>query len=361
MRKPSLSYAQESTRYISPSYHNFKMLSQPLSLRRIPLPNRRDFLVSTALTATAWQAALGTHVATAANHADINYGNLNATIGDNSAGPEHRAGYNGVWQLSHRTQRRSIFVPGIAGLNLEHAITGAALKSDDEFFEPRRAPMQLTQLQPNEIQLYQSPTPLTHVESWTTFKLEGEHYLDMDFRCRMQQGSFPYGYLALFWASYINGPLDKSMYFLGTMDGRSEQWLQLCTQVHNDQSTVKHRDDELDLQFADDGRPALYKSISPMRYTRPMFYGHIDDLIWCVMFDRHSGVRFTHSPTGGGFNQERQTANPAWDFQYVIQNPDLNRDYHFRLRTVLMPRCSREDLLSQYAIWQDHLKNTKDR
>jgi hypothetical protein len=292
---------------------------------------------------------------------NVVHGNLSATIGDNSATPDHRAGYNGVWHLSHRLQTRSIFVPGIAGLNLEHAITGEALKSDDEFFEPRRAPMQLTQLPLDRLELYQPPTPRTHVESWTTFTFEGEHYLDMDFRFRIQQGTFPFGYLALFWASYINAPFDKSMYFLGTMDGQTEQWLQLCTQVHNDQSTVRHRDDNFDMKFVDDGRPALFKSLSPMRYTKPFFYGHIDELIWCVMFDRHTGIRFTHSPSGGGFHPERKTTNPAWDFQYVLENPKLNLDYSFHVRTALIPRCSREELLYHYVMWQDQLKNKADR
>lgn len=325
------------------------------------MPNRREFLASAVTSATAISVANATESKSISKHVEIEKGDLQATIGDNSATPNHRSGYNGIWHLSHRLHPRSIFVPGIAGLNLEHAITGVPLKSDDEFFEPRRSPMQLTLLQPNEVELYQSATPCTHVESWTKYRFASEHCIDMDFRCRLHQNVFPFGYLALFWASYINAPFDKSMYFLGNVDGKTEQWLQLCTQVHNDQSTVRYQDDKFEMKFMDDGRPALFKSLSPLRYTKPLFYGNVDDLMWCVMFEHHAGIRFTHSPSGGGFDQERRTSNPAWDFQFVIENPALQHDYQFKARTLLVPRCSRDELLSHYTNWQSHLKNTAER
>lgn len=324
--------------------------------------DRRKFLTTSLASAVSASLASRARSSDPNNHyLGMSHGQLQALIGDNTAHADHRAGYNGIWELFHKSNSRSIFVPGIAGLNLEHVITGAPLKSDDEFFEPRRAPMNLQQLDSDRVQLHQPPTPLTHVESWTTFQFAEESTLDMDFRCRIHSGSFPYGYLALFWASYINAPDDKSMYFLGTLDGKNEQWLQLSTQTHNDQSTVRHKDDTFDMRYADDGRPALFKSLSPMKFTAPFFYGNIDNLTWCVMFDRHQGIRFTHSPSGGGTNQERRTSNPAWDFQYVIENPELHRDYAFRVRTVLTPRCSREEILARFARWQSQVKSRVDR
>lgn len=324
--------------------------------------DRRKFLTTTLATAVSANLASRSLSSNTYNHnLGMAHGQLQAVIGDNTAHADHRAGYNGLWELIHKSAPRSIFVPGIAGLNLEHIITGVPLKSDDEFFEPRRAPMNLLQLDSQRVQLHQPPTPLTHVESWTTFKFAEESTLDMDFRCRIHSGIFPYGYLALFWASYINAPDDKSMYFLGTLDGKNEQWLQLSTQTHNDQSTVRHRDDTLDMRFAADGRPALFKSLSPTKYTQPFFYGNIDNLTWCVMFDRHQGIRFTHSPSGGGFNQDRKSSNPAWDFQYIIENPQLLHDYSFRARTILLPRLTRAEILQQFANWQDQLKNKEDK
>ncbi len=288
-----------------------------------------------------------------AGRATLKVGDLTAVIGDNSADGEHRAGYNGVWSLHHSAGTRSVFVPAIAGLNLEHIVTGEQLEDAKIFFEPRSAPMSFTQLNESAAELHQPPTPTFHVESWTKFQLVAPHYLDMHFRCLAHQPVFPRGYLSLFWASYMNAPADKSMYFRGGLDGQKDLWTQFCTQWHNDQSTVRHRDDAFEMTFPLDGREALFKSLSRFRFDLPFFYGNFDDLIWLVMFDRAEGIRLTHSPSGGGGNAELQTTNPAWDFQFLVQNPEIMKEYSFRVRTVLRPRCSRDELLSEFMKWKE--------
>lgn len=280
-------------------------------------------------------------------------GELTAVIGDNSAAGEHRAGYNGVWSLRHATDGRSVFVPAVAGLNLEHIFTGGSLAEDDVFFEPRRAPMRLQRISGSEAELHQPPTPTYHVESWTRFRLVAPHYLEMDFRCVAHRPVFEQGYLALFWASYMNAPVDKSLYFLGGLeDGGGGLWTQFSPQWHGDQSTVRHREDRFEMPFADDGRTALFKNFSRVRYDEPFFYGNIDELSWAVLFDRSEGIRFTQSPSGGGGNAERRTTNPAWDFQFVIERPEVGREYGFRVRTVLRPRCSPAEILEEFRQWR---------
>src|SRR5205814_401414 len=94
-------------------------------------------------------------------------GDLTAIIGDNAAGGEHRAGYNGVWSLTHRTQPANLFVPSVAGLNFEHIFDGDKRDAGDErtiFFEPRHAPMTFRRLSNTEAELHQPPTPNYHLE-----------------------------------------------------------------------------------------------------------------------------------------------------------------------------------------------------
>src|SRR5689334_22390012 len=50
-------------------------------------------------------------------HDTFQAGDLTAIIGDNSASGMHRAGYNGLWSLTHRTEPANLFVPTVAGLN----------------------------------------------------------------------------------------------------------------------------------------------------------------------------------------------------------------------------------------------------
>ena len=289
----------------------------------------------------------------ATSHTALRAGDLTAVIGDNSAADGHRAGYNGIWSLEHAKGTRSLFVPGIAGLNLEHLVTGDHLEDGKTFFEPRNAPMTLVQLGEAEAELHQPPTPTFQVESWTRFRLVAPHYLEMDFRCRPHEDVFPRAYLSLFWASYMNAPDDKSLYFLGGLDAQRDHWSQFCTQRHNDQSTVRHRDDSFEMTFPEGGRDTLFKSLSRFRFDEPFFYGHFDELVWIVMFDRSEGIRFTHSPSGGGANAERRTTNPAWDFQFLIPDPQVGREYGFKVRTVLKPRCSREEIVAEYQKWKE--------
>jgi hypothetical protein len=51
--------------------------------------------------------------------ATFRLGELAAIIGDNSAAGGHRAGYNGLWSLKHRSEPTDLFVPAVTGLNFE--------------------------------------------------------------------------------------------------------------------------------------------------------------------------------------------------------------------------------------------------
>jgi hypothetical protein len=318
--------------------------------------NRRDFLIASALSGILSSSRISQgsqdQQSEAIHHVELRCGDLTAVIGDNTAHQEHRAGYNGVWALKHRDAEKSIFVPGIAGLNLEHILTGAKLSDTATFFEPRNSPMELKVLNENSVELFQPATFASKVESRTRFTLKPPHYLDMEFTCIPRSDIFSEGYLALFWASYINAPEDKSMYFLGGLDAQRDHWTQLCTQFHLDQSTVRYREDQMNLVFAEDGRDGLFKEISRLRFDSPFFFGHFEELIWLVMFDRTEGLRLTHSPSGGGGNDLLKTSNPAWDFQFIVEKPVVGQSYGFRARTVLRPRCSREEIVAEFEAWK---------
>ena len=283
-------------------------------------------------------------------HDTFRAGDLTAVIGDNAAAGEHRAGYNGVWSLTHRTEPVNLFVPAVAGLNHEHIFDGDKQDTGNDLkvrFEPRYAPMNFKRLSDTEAELHQPPTPTFHLESWTRFKLTPPHYLDMSYRCVARQHAFAHGYIGLFWASYINAPEDRSMYFRG-----GGLWQQLCTQQHNDESTVRHRDDKIELKFTPGLRNGLYMNLSPLRFDEPFFYGLFRRHVFLVLFDRTAGIRLTHSPSGGGLNKEAQTTNPAWDFQYLIPRYDVNEEYGFRVRVVYRERCSRAEILKEYEDWR---------
>jgi hypothetical protein len=289
-------------------------------------------------------------------HDTFQVGDLTAVIGDNEGYGSHRAGYNGIHQLTHKSEPASIFVPGYVGLNLEHIMDGDQELRDVEgdrrvFFEPRNAPMTFKRLSESAAELHQEPTPSFFLESWTRFELVAPHYIDFTFRCKPSQHAFRNQWFGLFWASYINAPHDKSMYFR-----HHNHWLQLCTPVHNNQSTVVHKDNDFELKFTKGlTGNALFKNYSPLRFEDPFFYGLFREQVFQVMFDRTEGIRFTHSPSGGGYNREAQTTNPAWDFQFIVPEYEVLQEYGFKARVAYRPRCDRAELQREYANWRKFL------
>jgi hypothetical protein len=280
-------------------------------------------------------------------------GDLTAIIGDNDAMGEHRAGYNGLWSLTHRTEPTNLVVPIVAGMNFEHIFDGETMDppgKNEIFFEPRHAKMSFRKLSATSAELHQPPTPTFHLESTTRFTLREPDFIDFHFRFTPRQHVFRRGYVGLFWASYINAPEDKSLYLRG-----KNAWLQHCTPAHNAMSTVLHDSDKFDMTFAKDHRDCLYKCYSPLRYDVPLFYGLFRKHIFIVMFDRSEGLRITQSPSGGGTNTALQTTNPAWDFQYVLPKYEVNVEYELRARAVYRERCTRDDVLKLYAEWQKEL------
>ena len=282
-------------------------------------------------------------------HATFKIGDLEAVIGDNADHEGHRAGYNGIWSLRHKRSKRNLFVPAYAGFNLEHYFNGETeFLNNEVFFQPRKFPMTFDKKSDREAELKQKPVPHFFLESTTKFILREPHYLDVEFRCSPVQHAHPSGWFGCFWASYINGPVDKSMHFRGGWNKGDDQWMQLCTQKHDDESTVSRFDDQLKLEFLEGSRDALFKNHSPMRFSKPFYYGYFEDLVYVIMFDRSEGIRFTHSPSGGGKNKEENTANPAWDFQFITPKYEVLKDYGFKARIVLRPRCSRREILDEY-------------
>ena len=280
-------------------------------------------------------------------HDTFQAGDLTAVIGDNEPYDGRRAGYNGVHRLLHRTQPKSLFT--IAGLNFEHIFDGDQdLRGDVKtFFEPRNAPMEFRKISETEAELHQPPTPTFHLESWTQLKLVAPHYIDFTFRCKPHQHVFTNGFIGLFWASYIDNPENKSIYF---RDGKG--WVQLCSQVHFDECTVVHVSEKPEIKTVQGGRQAMYRNFSPLRFSDPVYTGYYGTHQAIVMFDRTEGIRFAHSPSAGG---PPSATEVAWDWQFIIPAYEVLKEYGYRARFAYRERCSREEVLDELRRWRESL------
>jgi hypothetical protein len=277
--------------------------------------------------------------------ASVENGKLKAVFIDNTEfPPDHKAGYNGIAELYHNDQDSALFVTSYAGFNLEHVFCGDSLI---QFFEPRVNPMSLFQKSNTEVLLYQEETPVSGAESLTEFKLVDPCYIDITFRCIFHNGKyFKHNYAGFFWASYINNPPDRNIYFRGVTEGQSiENWITGFSETHGLKSTHRAINDRYNFFFAPDFKASLANNYSDYRYSLPFYFGRFHNMAFAYFFDSHEVIRFSQSPTGGG------STNPAWDFQYLIPDPDTWKEYSFRARLVYKPFISNEDIEQEYEKW----------
>jgi hypothetical protein len=112
--------------------------------------------------------------------------------------------------------------------------------------------------------------------------------------------------------------------------------------------------DKTELKFAPNTRPTLFKSLSPLRYSEPLYYGYFGSHQYILMFDRTEGIRFSHSPSGGG---PPSAPEPAWDWQFIIPKYEVAREYGFSARAIYRERCSRDEVLAEYKKWLTTLRD----
>lgn len=280
-------------------------------------------------------------------HITLSAGDLTVTFVDNSAFGEHRAGYNGIASLIHKNEASSPFVPLYAGFNLEHIFGGDSLV---QLFEPRRHPMQLFRKSAKEVVLYQEATPLSGVESSTTFKLVEPHYIDIQFRCRFTNVDFfKHGYAGLFWASYINEPADKGIHFWGAKGAKAPGWVTVYSPEHGVESTHRSVSDTANLYYAPNFNAKLSSNLSDYNFLYPYYFGKYKEMVFAYLLNhgKDSEIRFSQSPTGGG------EKNPAWDFHFIIKKPKINSLYFFESRVLYKPFSGEEDVKKEFETWMD--------
>lgn len=294
---------------------------------------------------------------TQANVATLRVSQLECAIGNNmpydSQRGTHRAGYNGVFYMSSPDQTESPFVPAYAGLNLEHFFDARRDYEGNSFFDPRNSAMHLRRVGTTAVELHQPPSSAFGVESWSRFEIHEPYYLDFSFRFVPRRDAFAGDFMGVFWASYINGPLNKSTFFLqagSTLD--QPVWQQLCTQQHNRDSTVLHQHDASTLQFAAPNT-TLFSSISPLRFSEPFFYGRFRNMVLIYIFEPNSHLRFSHSPSGGGRSTTGDDTNPAWDYQLVVPNFQIGREYGLKGRLVYKRWIDRADVIREVRKYRD--------
>jgi len=274
----------------------------------------------------------------------IERGPLSLIIVDNHAIdipdlPRHRAGYNGVASLSHTNRKENLFVPGIAGLNFEHIHDGttAGLR---EKFEPRKSPMELRQIDEFTAELYQPPTENWQLESCGRYHLREDGVIEYTFECIPRADAYHRNFIGLFWASYIHQPSDKSIWFRGRRQGSDgpAQWLNASSPQHGVDSTHRSTTGPQMPPVESDFPLTLVNHPSRLTYDEPWYFGVSHGMAFLQVFRTSDNIWLAQSPSGGG------NGNPAWDFQWFIEQPMVGQTYSFKMRAAYVPYRDRSQM-----------------
>ena len=100
-------------------------------------------------------------------------------------------------------------------------------------------------------------------------------------------------------------------------------------------------------------KKSLAHSFSCRRYEEALMFGRPADgrMLYLQMFDQPEATRLCMSPLGGGIDKSRGVYSPAWDFQYVLQEPIPGPEVQFRSRVIYKPYTAREEIDDLYSEW----------
>jgi hypothetical protein len=249
---------------------------------------------------------------------------------DDAVLPRHRAGYSGVASLTGAGRKDNFFVPGVAGLNYEHIHDGTTQNRTIQF-EPRNAPMELRVIDEHTAEVYQAPTPFFALESCLRYRLLEDGVIEMTLECIPRKATFKNGYIGLFWASYIHQPKSLDIHFKGHGEGEKEtRWIRGVTPKHGVEAVHVAHDDQRQFKHDADFPLLLVFNRSKWRYREPWYYGVNGEHAYVQMFRPKDRILLTQSPSGGG------TGNPAWDFQFYVEDYRVGERYQMVMRAMLL-------------------------
>ena len=260
----------------------------------------------------------------------------------------HHLGYHGIRTLFDREERRNLVVPFVSWLNLQTAILEGIEPDpiDERAFAgmARGWPMRLERQGDGAILRLDR---LPNMQMAYSLELQPGGPGAIDFTVQFEFGRRPRSGPARFratWPCYMNGYGDVRLYYprlAANGDGPApEGWVW---------ATIGERPDIIL------GETVGYEHRQTAYFAEdqalPLGYGRIGDNALIIMFSDPSVRLFVVN--AGGHLSFSPVQNPAWDFEWIVEDYPLHEPIGFRGRLVYTRFEGQGDVLARYEQWVD--------
>lgn len=258
----------------------------------------------------------------------------------------------------------NLFRDDAVGLNFEHIFNGAKEQYEISMFTPRKDSCHLKQVGESRFQLHwPAEGSQWGMDARMVYDLSKEDQIDLVFECTPTRDLYSQGFAAMMWASYMNRTLDRTIHFWG-VEGDRKGWIQFGVGEGSDfeVGTVAHAGVS-ELSFEPGAQTLNLVEHPRKKFITPFYYGLIDGdhnltttddrLLYLVLFDRTKSIRFAmwnFIKDDAGVADDH---SPAWDWQYVIRDPQRGRRYGYRARVVVKPFKGKAQIWDEYRRWGD--------
>ena len=233
-------------------------------------------------------------------------------------------------------------------------------------FTPRRDPCELKKLGDGRIQIrWPSEGSKWGMEARMLYDLSNVGCIDLDFECSPTKDFYSQGSVAMMWASYMNRTIDRRIHFWGK-EGARTGWVTFGEGKGKtfEVGTVSHLNTK-DLPY-EKGAQTLNLIENPgKKFITPFYYGIVDGdhdlnttddrLLYLVLFDQTEPIRFAIWNFINNEAGDPDPHSPAWDWQYVIRDPEVGKRYSYRARVVVKPFKGTEQIWKEYRAWGRYL------
>jgi hypothetical protein len=232
---------------------------------------------------------------------------------------------------------------------LEHYIGVPTDEPGKIGYEPTESPKTLERVDESECTLTYNPMPCSQVTCTINFKMVEPDIVDVIVAAQTSRADWPLGSLSLFFATIVNAPLMTGVYMRATdiaaKGKKGDGWLHFNGMAARIGRTAHPEGvDHPELNRPPGKQGGYYYSDSSVRFSEPMFVGVMEDKALTVMFPPRyrEQVRFTVNPVAPAFG------GPAWDFFWVIDDPEPGKEYEIAFRSTLAPFAGLRSALATY-------------